>query len=158
MELQLIDYKPEYQPYFEKFNNAWLDEYFTIEPFDKWVLENPNESIFKDGGEIFFAEADGVIVGTVALRFIEDGVFELTKMAVDKALRGGGAGKFLCSNAIEKARAMGLRRLILYSNRRLENAIHIYRKLGFTEIPIKTGVYERSDIMMEIVFDNQVKL
>ncbi len=152
MELQLIDYQPRYQPYFEKFNKAWLEEYFTVEPFDKYVLENPDEAIIKPGGKIYFVKAGETIIGTVGLRFIEDGVFELTKMAVDKNYRGGGAGKFLCQAGIDKAREMALKRLVLYSNRQLENAIHIYRKLGFTEIPVLPGTYQRSDIMMEIIF------
>ncbi|MDB5003344.1 MAG: family N-acetyltransferase [Mucilaginibacter sp.] len=152
MQLKLIDYELKYQPYFEKFNKAWLEEYFTVEAFDKYVLENPDEAIIKAGGKIYFAKAGETIIGTVGLRFIEDGVFELTKMAVDKNYRGGGAGKFLCQAGIDKAREMGLKRLILYSNRRLENAIHIYHKLGFTEIPVLPGTYERSDIMMEIIF------
>lgn len=155
MELHLIDYKPEYQPYFEKFNKAWLEEFFTVEPLDKWVLEHPDEAILKDGGKIYFAASRSAIVGTVALRFISDGVYEMTKMAVDKSWHGGGAGQFLCRAAIEKAREMGMDKLILYSNRVLENAIHIYHKMGFTEIPVIPGTYKRSDIMMEINFVQQ---
>ena len=155
MELQLIDYKREYQPYFEKFNKAWLEEFFTVEPLDKWVLEHPDEAILKEGGKIYFAASGPAIIGTVALRFIEDGVYEMTKMAVDKSYHGGGAGQFLCRAAVEKAHEMGMRKLILYSNRVLENAIHIYRKMGFTEIPVVAGTYKRSDIMMEINFIQQ---
>jgi len=153
MELQLVDYQPQYQPYFEKFNKAWLEEHFTVEPLDKWVLENPDEAILKSGGKIYFVQSDDVIVGTVALRYIEDGVFELTKMAVARDFRGGGAGQFLCKAGIEKARELGMRKLILFSNRVLANAIHIYNKLGFTEIPVEPGTYKRADIMMEINFN-----
>jgi GNAT superfamily N-acetyltransferase len=153
MELTFLDYKPEYQPWFEKLNKAWLEEYFVVEPFDKWVLEHPDEAIIKQGGKIYFAASGSTIVGTVALRFIEDGVYELTKMGVDKTFQGGGAGQFLCRAAIDKARELGSKRLVLWSNRVLENAIHIYRKLGFTEIPVLAGTYGRADIMMEINFD-----
>ncbi len=154
MELQIIDYQPEYQPYFEKFNKAWLEEYFTVEPLDKWVLEQPDEAIINKGGKIYFVTSGTTIIGTVALRFIEDDVYELTKMAVDHAYRGTGAGQFLCRAGIEKAREMGVKKLILYSNRVLENAIHIYHKLGFTEIPLLPGTYGRADIMMEINFEH----
>jgi GNAT superfamily N-acetyltransferase len=153
MELTFLDYKPAYQPWFEKLNKAWLEEYFVVEPFDKWVLEQPDEAIIKQGGKIYFATSGSAIVGTVALRFIEDGVYELTKMSVDKTYQGGGAGQFLCKAAIDKARELGARRLVLWSNRVLENAIHIYRKLGFTEIPVLAGTYGRADIMMEINFN-----
>jgi N-acetylglutamate synthase-like GNAT family acetyltransferase len=152
MELQIIDYRPEYQPYFESFNKQWLEEYFTVEPLDKWVLEQPEEAIIKDGGKIYFLTSGDKVVGTVALRFIGEGVFELTKMAVDKSFRGAGAGQFLCQAGIDKAREMGVQKLILFSNRVLKNAIHIYHKLGFTEIPVEPGTYGRADIMMEINF------
>lgn len=152
MELQIIDYRPEYQPYFEKFNKQWLEEYFVVEPLDKWVLEQPEEAIIKKGGKVYFLTSDDKVVGTVALRFIDEGVFELTKMAVDKEYRGGGAGQFLCQAGIDKAREMGMQKLILFSNRVLKNAIHIYHKLGFTEIPLEPGTYGRADIMMEINF------
>jgi len=152
MELQIIDYRPEYQPYFEKFNKQWLEEYFTVEPLDKWVLEQPEEAIIKNGGKIYFLTSDDKVVGTVALRFIEEGVFELTKMAIDKAYRGAGAGQYLCQAGIDKAREMGIQKLILFSNRVLKNAIHIYHKLGFNEIPVEPGTYGRADIMMEINF------
>jgi len=151
MPLTVLDYKPEYQPYFEKFNKAWLEEYFKVEPLDKYVLEQPGEAIIAHSGKIYFVADGDNIIGTVALRFIEEGVFELTKMAVDKNYRGGGAGKLLCATAIAKAKELGVKRLILFSNRILKNAIHIYEKLGFVEIPVKPGTYKRSDIMMEII-------
>lgn len=153
MELQLIDYQPEYQPYFENLNKAWLEEFFTVEPFDKWMLEHPEEAILENGGKIFFVTSNQNIIGTVGLRYMEDGVYEMTKMAVDKTYHGGGAGQFLCQCAIDKAREMGMQKLVLFSNRVLKNAIHIYHKLGFTEIPVEPGTYKRADIMMEIVFN-----
>lgn len=153
--LAVIDYQPDHQPYFERFNKAWLEHYFTVEPLDKYVLENPEEAIIDKGGKVYFVTADDKIVGTVALRYFEPGVYELTKMAVDETFRGHGIGQFLCQAGIDKARELGMDRLILYSNRVLANAIHIYHKLGFTEIPVQPGTYERSDIMMEINFKEQ---
>ena len=155
MELQFIDYKPEYQPWFEKLNKAWLEEFFVVEDFDKYVLENPEEAILNQGGKIYFAAAGDTIVGTVGLRYIEDGVYELTKMAVDKNYHGSGAGQFLCKSCIDKAREMGMDRLVLWSNRQLQNAIHIYHKLGFMEIPVSPGTYHRANIMMEINFKQE---
>jgi len=152
MSLAIIDYKKEYQPYFEKFNNAWLEEYFSIEPIDKYVLQNPEEAIIKDGGEIYFVTENEKIIGTVALRLIEPEVFEMTKMAVDKESRGVGAGKLLCQTAIEKAKELKAKKLILYSTTTLKTAIAIYRSMGFVEVALEQGVYKRANIKMEIVF------
>ena len=39
--------------------------------------------------------------------------------------------------------------LMLYSNTKLENAIYIYRKYGFLEIPVEANSpYKRSNIKM----------
>ncbi|GAB3162880.1 hypothetical protein GCM10027291_01470 [Telluribacter humicola] len=146
----IVEYQPEYQPYFEKFNKAWLEEYFTIEPIDHWVLENPEEAILKEGGRILFVCHNGSIIGTVALKLVEPGIYEMTKMAVDKAARGVGAGKLLCKTAIEKARELNAEKLILYSHTSLESAIAIYNKLGFEEIELDKGKYVRADIKMEL--------
>ena len=145
----MTEYRPEYQPHFERLNRAWLEEYFSVEPVDRHVLEHPDEAILQKGGRIFFAVFDGKIIGTVALRWLSPGVLELTKMAVDKNYRGLGAGKALCRHAIQQARVMNAGRLVLYSQTILETALHIYRQCGFRDIPLEKGVYNRADVMME---------
>jgi N-acetylglutamate synthase-like GNAT family acetyltransferase len=152
MKIEIVDYKPEYAIHFERINKAWLEEYFTIEPIDKYVLENPKEAILDPGGHILFAEYGKQIVGAVALKYVEPNIYELTKMGVDQKLRGQGTGKVLCAAAIQKAKEIGAERLVLYSNRILANAINIYIKMGFKEIPLDT-VYKRSDIKMELMLE-----
>ena len=71
-------------------------------------------------------------------------------MAVDKSYRGIGAGRQLGEAAIRRARAMGATKLILYSETSLATAIILYRKLGFKEIPLEAGTYERANIKMEL--------
>jgi len=151
MSITIEAYRPEWAPYFDKFNKAWLEEYFVVEPIDKWVLENPDEAILKEGGRILFALKNGIVIGTVALKFVENGVYELTKMAVDKPYRGIGAGKLLCQAAIDLAASLHAHKVILYSQTTLVNAIDIYRKLGFIEIPLEKGKYARADIKMELL-------
>ncbi|CAN5727310.1 hypothetical protein BH24BAC1_BH24BAC1_06350 [soil metagenome] len=149
-DFQIIDYRPEYQPYFERFNKAWLEEYFVVEPIDEWVLGQPEEAVLKEGGRIYFAQYAGNIIGTMALKLVEPGVLELTKMAVDKPYQGLGAGRFLCQTAISKAREHGAHKLLLYSHTSLAPALGIYRCLGFREVPLERGKYARADIMMEL--------
>jgi ribosomal protein S18 acetylase RimI-like enzyme len=148
-DLEIVNYSPAYKTYFESLNKAWLEKHFTVEPIDKYVLENPEEAILEHGGEILFAIYKGEVIGTVALKLIEPGMYEMTKMAVDETFRGLGAGKALCAAAIEKAKYIKAKRLILYSTKVLETAIAIYHKLGFQEIPLEPGVYQRANIKME---------
>ncbi|HRG79125.1 MAG TPA: GNAT family N-acetyltransferase [Cyclobacteriaceae bacterium] len=150
-ELTIIGYSPLYQPYFERFNRDWIEKYFWMEPIDFDVLSKPEEHILGKGGYIFMAQYNDEIAGTVALKFVDTGVYELTKMAVDEKFQGLKIGKKLAEVAIEKAKEMKATKIILYSNTKLTSAIALYRKLGFKEIPVD-GTYKRSNIKMELTF------
>lgn len=147
--VDIVEYQPHHQPWFEKFNRTWIEHYFWMEPIDEQVLRYPDEHIIKPGGRILMATCNGEITGTVALKFVEPGVYEFTKMAVDEKYRGLKIGKKLSLAAIEKAKAMGAHKIILYSNTLLANAIALYRKLGFKEVP-NDSIYERGNIKMEL--------
>ncbi|WP_297566544.1 hypothetical protein [uncultured Faecalibaculum sp.] len=45
----------------------------------------------------------------------------------------------------------GARRLLIYCNRKLKPALHIYAKYGFKEIPVDNAPYSRADIALEFI-------
>lgn len=148
--VEVIPYNDAYKNSFYSLNIEWLETFFYLEPYDKEVLSNPKQYILDKGGHIFFAKLNDEIVGTVAL-MPKDGVYELTKMAVSPKHRGYKIGQQLMQHCINFASEIGLQKLILYSNTRLENAIYIYRKYGFIEIPVEeNSPYDRCNIKMEI--------
>jgi phosphinothricin acetyltransferase len=147
--LEIIDYQPEHQPWFEKFNRHWIEKHFRMEPIDVEVLQHPESHILSKGGSILMATWQKELAGTVALKFVETGVYEFTKMAVEDRFQGKKIGRALAEAAIERAKKAGANRIILYSNTKLPTAIVLYRKLGFHEIPLD-GPYQRSDIKMEL--------
>lgn len=149
--MRVIHYTREYQPYFEQLNRAWVEKYFQMEPMDEAVLCNPEDAVIKKGGRIYFAELQSQIIGTVALIFIRDGVYELAKMAVREDFQGRGAGKFLCNTAIEEAKKLGAVKLVLFTNSKLKPAIAIYHKSGFKEVQLDGQEYRRADTKMELV-------
>jgi ribosomal protein S18 acetylase RimI-like enzyme len=145
----IVDYEPAHQAYFEKFNREWIEKYFWMEPIDFEVLQHPEEHIIAPGGKILMALQDVTPTGTVALKFVDRGIYEFTKMAVDEKFRGKKIGESLALAAIEKARALGAHKIILYSNTTLAPAIALYKKLGFVEVELD-GPYKRSNIKMEL--------
>ena len=150
-KLEIIDYRPEHQRYFESLNRAWIEKYFWMEERDTYVLQNPEESILQKGGAVLMATFNGEVAGTVALKKVAEEVYEFTKMAVDERFRRRGIAEALSYASFDKARKLGAKKVILYSNRILTPAITMYHKLGFAEVPIeKDIVYKRSDIKMEI--------
>lgn len=151
--IQVTEYQPAHQPRFESLNRKWIEQYFGLEPVDLEVLQFPDQNILGKGGSILMASYKNEIAGTVALRYVEPGVYEFTKMAVDEAFRGLQIGKTLAVSAIEKAKNLGAHKIILYSHTMLKPAISLYRKLGFVEVPVD-GPYKRSNIKMELKLDS----
>lgn len=149
--IDIVDYEPVHQPYFERFNRAWIEEYFTMEPVDEYVLRNPEEAILAEGGAILMAVYEGQVAGTVGLRKVADGVFEFTKMAVDEKYRRRGIAEAISYASFEKARQLGAHKVILYSNTKNAAAIKLYEKLGFRHLQPEQGVYQRANVKMEIM-------
>lgn len=154
MSISIITFDSIYSKKFYDLNIEWLKTYFYVEPIDEEVLSNPETYIINKGGYIFFAKLNNDIVGTVALMPTKkENVFELTKMAVSPEHRGLKIGQQLMKHCIHFAKTNNFIGLILYSNTKLENAIYIYKKYGFKEIPVEdNSPYIRSDIKMELVF------
>jgi ribosomal protein S18 acetylase RimI-like enzyme len=148
--ITIVDYAAIHQPWFEKFNRTWIEQYFTMEGIDEFVLTNPEEAILKPGGAILIAEYNGAIAGTVALRKLDDTRYEFTKMAVDESFRRKGIAEALTYASLEKAAQLGATTVILYSNSILSGAIRLYEKTGFRHVPVGDTEYERSDVKMEI--------
>lgn len=149
-KIVIEEYRPEWQPYFEALNKAWIEKYFVLEEIDRWVLSNPEEAILKGGGKVLFAVYNGQVIGTVALKKADNQTVEMNKMAVNEGFKGLGIGKLLCQSAISTAREMGMKELVLYTHSSLKPALGIYKKLGFTEVPVEAGKYKRADVKMSI--------
>lgn len=147
--LRIIPFSAELKEPIKTLNIEWLQKYFKVEPKDEKVLSNPQQEIIDKGGMIFYVQYKDVIVGTVSLLKIDKQTFELSKMAVSEEIQGLGIGKKLLEHCIEVAKEQQIEKLILYSNRSLKPAIHLYKKFGFQEIDLKEGIYERADIKME---------
>lgn len=146
---EIISYSEELKDHVKTLNIEWLEKYFSVEPVDVLQLSNPRQEIIDKGGHIYYAGFNGKIVGTASLLKISDNEYELGKMAVTESAQGKGIGKLLMDHCLSEARRLGAHRLILFSNRGLGPAIHIYKKYGFREVELEPGHYNRANIKME---------
>src|ERR1700722_668509 len=78
---------------FRTLNEEWISRYFVLEKKDRETLGDPENTILRKGGQVFMAYWQGNAVGCVALIPMDDGVYELSKMAVSPGLRGQGIGR-----------------------------------------------------------------
>lgn len=155
--ITIVDYRPEHQPYFEKFNRAWIEAWFEMESVDEWVLTNPDKAILETGGAILMALFDGEVAGTVGLRKVEEDTYEFTKMAVDENFRRKGIAEAISYASFIKAKELGAQQVILYSNTKNAGAIKLYEKIGFRHLEVEPGVYKRANVKMVIDISTAVK-
>jgi putative acetyltransferase len=118
------------------------------------TLGDPENTILRKGGHIFMAYADTTPVGCVALIPMEEGVFELSKMAVSPNCRGRGVGRRLLEHAISQARMHGAGSLFLGSSTKLPSAVHLYESVGFCHVnpeSLPPMPYTRADVFMRML-------
>ena len=151
-KINIVSFQTEYATAFKRLNEAWLEKYFSIEPADELALSNPQGYIINKGGHIFFIKVNDEIAGTAALQKVNESCFELAKMAVDEKFQGRKLGNLLLGHCIDTAKKLGAEKLMLFSNKKLLPALHLYSKHGFREVPLADSIYSRSDIKMEMYF------
>jgi ribosomal protein S18 acetylase RimI-like enzyme len=126
-----------------------------VEKQDEKEFENIDVYLNK-GGQIFVAVDDNnkaMAVAMIASR--EDGKWEIMKLAARGMYTGTGAGSACLKACIEYARDKKVQRILIVSNRKCTHAVHLYRKLGFEEIPVDKAQFpfERADIAFQMKMD-----
>ena len=152
-EITIREFQPGDELVFKQLNEEWILHHFAMEPKDEHALLDPEGTILKPGGRIFFAIQAGMTVGCCALLAAGPREFEVGKMAVTQTAQGRGIGRLLLVRAIDAARKAGARRLFLETNRKLTPAIRLYESSGFRHLPPErrnVSDYARSDVQMEI--------
>lgn len=148
--IEIIPFTEDKKEYIKVLNYEWLKKYFKVEPNDVIQLSNPVKEIIDKGGLIFYAAYNNEIVGTYALIKIYEFEYELAKMAVTEKFKGLGIGKLMIAHCLDTCKKNNIEIISLFSNTKLEAAIHLYRKFGFAEVPMPADIhYERANIKMQ---------
>lgn len=86
-------------------------------------------------GVFYLVLDDDVAVGMGGLRRVSDGVGEIKRIYVNKAVRGAGVGVRILDRLIEDARSFGYRELVLDTGPFMTSAHRLYEAAGFVDIP-----------------------
>jgi len=147
--IEIIAFSEQLSEPIKILNYEWLEKYFRVEDGDVVSLSNPQKYIIDKGGHIYYAKLNSEIVGTASLLKKSETVYELGKMAVSDKAQGQGIGTILLEHCLNVAKQKQIQTLILYSNTILQSAIHLYKKYGFEEVELESGLYERANIKMK---------
>jgi GNAT superfamily N-acetyltransferase len=150
-DLEICEYRPEHQQRFKEINEQWITRSFVMEEEDTKTLNDPQGYVIDGGGKIYMALYRGYPVGTCGYLYMGHGIYEMIKMAVDEEYRGLKIGLRIGEYSIQKIRELGASKIILFSNTKGSGvAIELYKKLGFTEVPLGESEFQRANIKMEM--------
>jgi putative acetyltransferase len=93
------------------------------------------EEVGPGRGAFVVAYAAGEPVGCGAVRRLDPDVAEIKRMYVIPTLRGRGIAGRVLSVLEDEARALGVERLVLETGVRQPEAIALYQRFGFADIP-----------------------
>jgi len=114
--------------------NSELESRYPEEGANFFRLE-PDE-VREGHGGFFIAYADGHPVACGAIRRIESAEAEIKRMYVAPSHRGQGVGGKILAKLEAEALRLGIRRIVLETGPRQPEAIAIYKRAGFFEIPL----------------------
>ena len=107
---------------------------------DTFPLPDPKADLYRPPhGAFLIAWSDTLPVGCVSLRPLGPGLGEVKRLWVAPQARGQGLARRLMTAVEDQARALGHTALNLDTNAALTEAIALYHKTGWTEIPPYSG-------------------
>lgn len=100
--------------------------------FEYYVMKGLTEFIINtDGGELWIAEVDGEIVGSIAITKSSDTVAQLRWSVLDNNYQGMDIGNKLMETAINFCKKQDYQRIFLWTVNILGAARHLYQKYNF---------------------------
>ena len=132
MDVKLVPYDDSLKQRVFDFTDACFTELGKkFEPDGRHYFYNDISGSF----EVFFCLVDQeMVVGTVALKKIDEKNVELKALYLHKDYRGKGLGSLLMSVSINEAKSRGFKMILLDSMLKYEDALRLYEKFGFEKI------------------------
>jgi ribosomal protein S18 acetylase RimI-like enzyme len=133
--VEIRPYEPEDQPGFAQLVATVLAEYgFSVDPILEADLEHPEISY----QGVWVAIDDDHLVGSIAIRLLDDGQAQLKRMYLQPEHRGRGLGRTLLSHAIHWARDRGCQAIVLDTSTAMTAAQRLYESAGFSRTGTRT--------------------
>ena len=152
--MKIVPYDKKYKNTFIEMNKQWISKMFVIEEEDLAVLNNIEQAI-DAGGQIFFAVDDSdEVLACCMIAPLPNGEWEIEKFCARGMYTGTGAGSACLKACIDYAKKKHVEKIVIVTNRKCEQAIHLYNKFGFVEVPVdkEKFPFERANVAFEQSF------
>lgn len=110
----------------------WLGRNLSFQNLDD-ELKDPAKKYTSPEGELLVAVEGEDVLGMIAYHKHSDTRCEMKRLYVKPSCRGMKLGEKLIEELIAHARQAGYKEMVLDTIVPLQSAIHLYKKLGFTE-------------------------
>lgn len=132
MEIKVVSYSEKFKQSLFSFTDACFSELGKkFEPEGRHTYYNDIENTFKEF--LCMTIDNDQVIGTVALKKLDDNTAELKALYLDRGYRERGLGKLLIDAIIGEARTSGFKTIVLDSMKQYEEARKLYEKCGFTD-------------------------
>ncbi len=130
----------------KEFEGEFFNEFPTMSDGEHWEpeLKHHNSSMLEDR-KFWVIDNQGEIVGFVGIQVVGESTAELIRMRVKRNFRRQGLGRKLLLTAENYCREINMRRIELYTAKRLEIARRMYEKNGYK-------LYSEQEIPMPFKF------
>jgi len=105
-------------------------------------------------GRLLLAEIEGRPAGCIGVRRISEGSCEMTRLYVAPAERGHGIARALVLAAIQAAKEIGYKQLLLSILPNMRMAAKLFRELGFYEAPAYCPTPVEDTVFLALDLDN----
>ena len=113
-------------------------------------MDNIEKNYFENGGIFLVLEDEAEIIGTGAIRQLQDKICELKRLWLLTEYHHQGLGYRMLQELLTVAREMGYERIRLETDAVFQKrAVQFYKQIGFYEIPIASSTPDE-DILMEL--------
>ncbi|MEH7887274.1 helix-turn-helix domain-containing GNAT family N-acetyltransferase [Bacillus sp. JJ1609] len=110
--------------YENKYNFGKIFEYYVMKGLTEFMINT-------DGGELWIAEVDGKMVGSIAITKSDHSVAQLRWFVLDENYQGMGIGTKLMETAIGFCKEQGYKNIFLWTVSILKTARYLYQKYNF---------------------------
>jgi putative acetyltransferase len=115
-------------------------------------LKNLPGAYAPPSGRLLLARSADRAAGCIALRKLDTGICEMKRLYVRPDYRGLGLGRMLVERLIAEARAIGYERMRLDTiASAMQDAIALYRRMGFQEIAPYSNIPIETALWMELL-------